>query len=242
VCPAPPREPQGGDEEGAHLARTRSPRLTSSRGDVQESSLRLVAALWALTGAALGVLVGVAAMEMWGWSSWILWVAPPAGWAFVYGVALFITDSAGSAGSLLYAPSGQTTPRKREHSQAESLVVRGRYMEAIDALEVALEEDPRDTGIHFRIARIYRDHLGRPEDAARWFRRVRSEGHLTAAEDLAALREYAELCILKLADPGRVAADLARAAESLQGTPGGEWAARELAHVKRLLHGGEGDG
>jgi tetratricopeptide (TPR) repeat protein len=101
------------------------------------------------------------------------------GWALSFFVPLLILRASGRAGSILYAPSGRSTPHKKEYSLAESFAVRGRYHEAVDAFEAAIREDPADPIPYLRVARVQRDRLGDDEEAARWFNRAlsRSEMH-----------------------------------------------------------------
>lgn len=149
-------------------------------------------------------------------------------------VALGLTGGAGAAASLLHSPSGRSTPRRRDHSPADALVMRGDVAAGIAALEHAILEDPSDSAPYLRIARLYRDELGRHEDAVRWFRKAR-EARLSPSEEKLVARELIELFRGKLGQPERAAPELARFAERWAGTREGDAAREELAELKRLL-------
>jgi tetratricopeptide (TPR) repeat protein len=193
--------------------------------------------LWSFIAGAMGLVMGsflgvLVARE--GWPTWIAWLCPFAGAAVVVGLVHLVVGGATRTAGTIYNPSGRTTPHRREHSGAEALAARGLYEEAVAAFETAVAEDPTDPGPYLRVARIYRDHLGRPEDAARWFRRAFREA---AAAPAIARKELVELYVHRMQAPAKAAPELARMAEELAGTPEGAWAAAELRHVKELLAG-----
>ncbi|HKJ01737.1 MAG TPA: tetratricopeptide repeat protein [Longimicrobiales bacterium] len=199
------------------------------------SSVRMYATVAAvpsfLMGAALGVFLVIQGTA----PVWIAALCP-----FILATAaavavVWITGSAGSAASTLYTPSGKTTPPKRQYSQAEAMVVQGRYEDGITAFELAVSEDATDPTPYLRIARVYRDHLNRNEDAARWFRRALRESAIPGGLALLALKELEEVFTHRLGQPERALPDLARLAEELAGTDGGAWAARRLAEIKARL-------
>jgi tetratricopeptide (TPR) repeat protein len=150
-------------------------------------------------------------------------------------VPLALSMLGGRAAATIHNPSGRTTPSRREHSHAESLLARGLVQEAIDAFEIAVAEDPGDPSPYLRVARIYREKLGRYEDAARWFKRALTESAAPPGIAMLAARELVELYVTKLGEPGRAAPLLARMAEERAGTPEGTWAAEELAAVKAAM-------
>lgn len=245
---APERGPQhsgpqlhGADNVGGERrpVRAYAPREKGRLRDVDTygRALKLKAAGWAISGAILGAVLGVYGMGWRGWPAILLPVCVVGGWLIAFLVPLAFSSGAGKAAGTLYAPSGKSTPRAKEHSYAESLVARGRYEEAVDAFELAVQEDPADPGPYLRIARIYRDHLERFEDAARWFRRACREAALSPGQAILARREMVEVYVHRLGDPGKAAPELARMAEEMEGTPEGEWAAEELRHVKALMRG-----
>lgn len=193
--------------------------------------------VWSFIAGALGLIMGgllgfLVADK--GWPTWIALLCPFAGAAGVVGLVRLVVGSGTTAAGTVYNPSGRTTPRRTEHSRAESLAARGQYEEAVAAFEVAVAEDPTDPRPYLRVARIYRDHLGRPEDAARWFRRASREAKTPS---VIARKELVELYMHRMNAPEKAVPELARMAEELAGTPEGEWAATKLRHVKELLAG-----
>ena len=65
---------------------------------------------WSLVGAFLGVLLGVLLFVQ-GSSPWVILLTALVGWAVSYFGPLLLLRGAGGGGSVLYAPSGRTTPR-----------------------------------------------------------------------------------------------------------------------------------
>ncbi len=120
-------------------------------------TLKLRLGLWSLPGALLGAIGGFVT----GLGPLAVVLGAGVGAALVYGLSSMMVGGAGKAAGTLHNPSGRSTPHAREHSAAESLVVRGRYEEAVQAFEAAVSEDPRDPVPYLRLARIHRDHLGR---------------------------------------------------------------------------------
>ncbi|MDP2956378.1 MAG: tetratricopeptide repeat protein [Longimicrobiales bacterium] len=172
---------------------------------------------------------------------WLAALCPVGGWLAVTLVTLAIANSAGSAASTLYNPSSGAPPRKKEHSHAESLVARGLYEDAVGAFEVAVKEDPSDPTPYLRIARVYRDHLGRHEDAARWFRRAVREASAPPGAAFLARKELVELYTHRMGTPERALPELARMAEELAGTQEGDWATAQIREIKaRMSEGGSG--
>jgi len=195
--------------------------------------------MWSLPGAALGVLAASAAVALGGWGVPAAILLGAAIWAAVFATPLVVANVSGRAAGSLYNPSGRSTPRKREYSHAESLVARGLHEDAVAAFELAIAEDPADPEPRVRIARIQRDHLGRLEESARWFRSALSVAEMPVGVRSLVTRELVELYTTKLMEPGRSAPLLARLAEEREGTPEGAWAAQELKRVKAML--AEGD-
>jgi tetratricopeptide (TPR) repeat protein len=200
--------------------------------DSQQSGVRAYAlvagALGAILGAALAVFLYKKEMA----PLPVIALCPP---IFAFALAyttLWITNSAGAAGSTLYTPSGKTTPPKKEYSQAEAMVIQGRYEDGITAFELAITEDGTDPTPYLRIARIYRDNMARYEDAARWFRRAFRDSAIARGPAFLARKELVELYTHRLGDPKRALPELARMAEEMEGTEEGAWAARELADIK----------
>lgn len=205
--------------------------------DAFERVARFRVLSWSLVGAFLGLLLGVLLWAQ-GRPVWIIAVTVPVGWAITFFGPLLILRGAGRAGSVLYTPSGRTTPRKREYSLAESYVARGEHQAAVDAFEEAVLEDPTDPRPYLRIARIHRDELADPEAAARWFKRALAEADTPAGVALLARKELVELYRVRMGEPRRAAPILARIAEEAADTPDGAWAAAELARIKTEMAGG----
>lgn len=195
------------------------------------------AVLWSLVGGFLGFLLGIF-LRVSGHGPWVIPVTTLVGWTASYVCIVGILGAAGRAGSALYAPSGRTTPRKREYSLAESYVARGEYERAVDAFEEAILEDPTDPQPYLRVARLQRDRLGAPEAAARWFKRALAESEAGPGATLLARKELVELYRGPLRTPRKAAPLLARIAEDSAGTPEAEWAARELADIKAAMSDG----
>jgi tetratricopeptide (TPR) repeat protein len=156
-------------------------------------------------------------------------------WAFSLLLPLAISTLGGGVARQVLSPSGRGMPSRREYSHAESLVVRGLYQEAIHAFEVAIADDATDPTPYLRIARIYRDRMQRFEEASSWFKRALRDAAPSPGTAYLATRELVELYVTKLNDPRRAAPLLARMAEQHAGTPEGDWAAEQLAHIKAAI-------
>lgn len=208
-------------------------RDTSSFERVQ----RLKAFLWSLPGAVIGFLGGFFVATQYGGAGAAFYplLGALAAGAFVYFGVVFLTDAAGGAAGVIYNPSGSSVPYEPGHSYPASLAARGEYEDAIVAYELTVAENPGAPEPYLRIARLLRDELERYEDAARWFRRVRTETVLPPAQEILVSRELIELYRTRLDQPLKAAPELARLAEMHGDTPDGEWAARELAGVKEVI-------
>jgi hypothetical protein len=196
--------------------------------------------LWSVIAGALGLLLGGLLgtfLVVDGAPAWVGALCPFAGAVLTVGIVRTVVGGGTRVARTIYNPTGSATPHRREYSGPESLSAQGRHEDAITAFELALTEDPGDPWPYLRVARIYRDQLGRFEDAARWFRRA-----LREADDcpILAQRELVELYVHRMKEPGRAAPVLARMADELAGTPEGEWAAAELREVKELVRGERG--
>lgn len=229
------------DPTGQHLSRRAfsEPRAGSGLRDVDaaERVNRLRALTYGLFGAVLGGLLGFFLLNQ-GYPLWVAALCVAGGWVAVTGGTLLLVHGAGGAASSLYAPTSGATPRRKEHSRAEALVARGLYEEAVTAFELAVAEDPADAIAYLRIARVYRDHMGRHEDAARWFRRALREAQIQPGHATLARRELVEVYTHRLREPRRALPELARMAEELEGTPDGAWAAERLREIRSELSDG----
>lgn len=243
--PAPGGPLQHRPGEDRHPVRTFSPptgKKWKGGGDVHERVLRLKALTWSGAGALVAFLLGVRGMVegAWGWGM-VLLIAV-LGWAISFFGPLLIAGLAGRAISQVNNPSGASTPRRREYSQAEALAVREDHLGAITAFELAIAEDGSDPWPYLRIARIYRDGLGRYDDAAHWFKRALADSNPPAGMATLVRLEWIELCEVKMGSPERAAPILARMAEELAGTEEGAWASGELARVKGIVRERAGKG
>ena len=206
--------------------------------DAIDGVMRLRVFLWSLVGAFLGFLLGLYA-SLQGASPWLTLATTVIGWACTYFGPLVFAQMAGRVGSSIYAPSGSSTPRAKEFSLAESFIVRAMYDEATVAFQDAIEDDPSDWEPYVRIARMKRDRVSDAEGAAFWFRRAVTEAVLPSGPRLLVLKEYVELCQLRLGALEKAAPILARVAELEADTAEGRWAAEVLADIKGTM--AEGD-
>ncbi len=147
----------------------------------------------------------------------------------------FITARVAGLLERIHSPSGDSTPHPREYSYARSLVVRGRYEEALAAYELHAIEHPEDPAPYFAAARLCRDHLERAEDAIAWLRRARADARMTDGQELLAMQEIVELYVRKLRTPRKAIPELAMLADRFPDTPAGEAARQELAEMRDLL-------
>ena len=188
---------------------------------------------WSLVGPLLGGAASVVGVTQAGWSVSSAAYVMVFCWALAFFAPLAVMRISGSAARNIHAPSGATTPHKKEYSYPESLVVRGMYEDAISAFELALlEEDATDPIPYLRIARIYRDHLDQYEDSARWLKRALRDASMNSGLTTLTRKELVELYAVKMNAPEKAAPMLAQLAEEREGTPEGEWAAEELTKIK----------
>ncbi len=194
----------------------------------------------ASVGAAPGALLGlIAGLRIMVYSESALAPLYPVigiliGAAVVFVVVVLISEAGGKIGSRLHLPSGRTTPHKPEHSQAQSLAVRGDYAEAADAYELLTLENPRDPEPYIQLARLHRDRLDDLERAVRWFRRALRDAEISSGQEILVLREIVEIYTHRLGEPARAGPYLARIAEKYPETPDGQWAERELDELVGL--------
>jgi len=202
--------------------------------DAGSRSVRMFGLVGAIAGFVLGCALAFFLVMKGMAPTWVAVLCPLLGAVGVSSLTVGLTNSAGRVASTLYQPSGRTTPRTKEYSQAEAMVAQGRFQDGITTFELALAEDATDPTPYLRIARVYRDHLARPEDAARWFRRALRESVLPRGMTLLATKELVELYTHRLGQPERALPELARMAEELDGTDEGAWAAQQVAEIKSL--------
>ncbi|MGQ0813355.1 MAG: tetratricopeptide repeat protein [Gemmatimonadota bacterium] len=152
-----------------------------------------------------------------------------------YKLPLLLANFLGSAGASVYMAGGASTPAVREYSLADSLVARGRFDEAAEAYELLAEDHPDDPEPRVRLARLLRDRMGRPEDAATWLRKALDVKNIDAATELALLREISELYMYKLRTPNKALPYLRRLAEKHSQHPSANWARTEAAEIRQAM-------
>lgn len=199
---------------------------TDSAADVN----RVRAALYAGAGAILGILGGG---FKWGLPGAV--IGAVLGYAAVYFMVRGISESGGAAMGKIYNPSGTSTPYRRQYSEPQALALRGLFQEAIDCYETYVAEFPDDPEPCIGIARIYRDHLKRYEDAVRWFRRARQASAMDPGREVLVTREIIEMYQGRLNEPRRAIPELARLAERFAGTREGDLARTELQRLRQDL-------
>jgi tetratricopeptide (TPR) repeat protein len=162
-------------------------------------------------------------------------IGMPVGWWAVYRLTMKIVSGAVKTAEQIYNPSGETTPRRAEYSYAQSLVMRGRYEEALAAYELHAIENADDPEPYFQAARICRDHLERYDDAVSWFRRARADAMMTRGQEVLAIQEIIELYMRKLKTPRRAIPELAMMVDRFPDTEHAEAARRELGELREML-------
>ena len=157
------------------------------------------------------------------------------GWLSAYVGPILIMRVSGRASAVVYAPSGRSTPHKREYSQAEAYAARAQYPEAVAAFEAAIAEDGSDATPYLRVARLQRDKLGNVEASATWFRRALAESEMNSGLRLLTCKELLELYEVGMGRPERATPFLARISEERPETSDGKWAAGELTRIKAIM-------
>lgn len=155
------------------------------------------------------------------------------GYAAVYFAVQGTSGGAARAMGAIYHPSGASTPYRRQYSEPQALALRGLFQEAIDCYQTYVAEFPDDPEPCIGIARIYRDHLKRYQDAVHWFRRARQAGGLTPGQEILVTREIIELHQGKLNQPRSAIPELARLAERFAGSREGDLARSELEKLRQ---------
>jgi len=153
----------------------------------------------------------------------------------VWGITQVVVRLGAAVSGRYLGLTGDTTPPRREYSAPQSLVARGRYEEAAAAWEIAAAESGGDPEPYLALARLFRDHLGQPEEAAAWFRRARRDATLPPGHDLLVSQELIELYRGRLGQPQRAIPELARICERFPGTPNAAAAEGELAALRAQI-------
>ena len=150
----------------------------------------------------------------------------------IWGTTETIVRTFGGVAGQLYTPSGTSTPYLGELSQEETLIVRGRLEEAVEALEARSRDHPLDPRAPLRLAELYRDEIGDLVAAAAWFRRAAAVPGIGREAERAILRELVEMCRDRLGRPELAAPALRRAADVHAGDRLGHWARLELRALR----------
>jgi tetratricopeptide (TPR) repeat protein len=155
--------------------------------------------------------------------------------AFVFLLTRKGLAAAGSAASIIYHPSGDSTPPRREYSRPQALMAQGHYEEAVNAYEACTLEFPEDPEPYLQIARLYRNELQRFEDALSWFKKARAQAKMTQPLELLITQEIVEVYTHKLATPRRAIPELARLAERFPETEAAQWARHRLQELRAAM-------
>ena len=198
--------------------------------DSAASAQRFRAAGWAVLACPVFGFVGLIRYGFFG-----LVVGCVIGFALVYFGTVMLADRAGKTGAALYFGSGSSTPSKREYSLGAALVMQEKYSDAVAEYERNAAVYPDDPEPRLRLARLYRDRLNQPEQAAHWFKQALSLRTIDAGSEALAARELVELCNNKLKQPERAIPVLARITELQPTTATGTWARAQLEELKRAL-------
>lgn len=162
------------------------------------------------------------------------------GFALAWLGSLALAELVSRTSGGLYFASGNSTRSSRQYSLAESLIVRGRFDEAMNHLEAECAQHTDDPTPALMLARLLRDRCDRPLDAVKWFRTAIERSAGDDAGTIAASRELIEVYMRVLRTPRPAMPWLARLASQHAGTATGEWARRELADIKAELREEEG--
>lgn len=149
----------------------------------------------------------------------------------MWAMAHRFVERGGAISAVLHTPSGEQTPYPGSLSREEALIAGGRLEDAVVALAEAAAEAPGDARPPLRLAELYRDDLGRPEEAVAWFRRAAAVPGLRPEEERHILLELLELC-RALGEPRLAAPALARTVELRAGSRVGIWARQELRRIR----------
>jgi tetratricopeptide (TPR) repeat protein len=178
-------------------------------------------------------MIGVLGATRFGNAGFVLgWVL---GAALFYGASTRLSERVANAAAAMYLSSGSSTPARREYSLGDALAAQGRFQEALaeyDRCAAAFPDDPEPS---VRMARLLRDHLRQPGQAAHLFRRALEIPALPPASEWALARELTELCTHRLGDPAPALPVLARLAHARNGTAAADWARAELQRLKQEL-------
>lgn len=194
--------------------------------DSAESAFRLQRLAWSVVGGTLAAAAGALIA-----GPLVAVLLFPVGVGVIYLVTGLVMHTAARGMSILYAPSGKSTPPPRGWSREEALVLQQRPGEAAALYEAATFDDPEDPEPFLRLARLHRDHLASPGDAVRWYRVARETVRITRPQSLAAAMELVELC-RKEGRLEEAAPELRWIVANFRGTPAADVAGQDLAAVR----------
>jgi hypothetical protein len=141
--------------------------------------------------------------------------------------------------------SGRRGRPVREYSEAQSLVIRGEYRQAVEFYAAEAVANPKDPEPLILAARVLRDHLHDPAAAAEWLVRARHVDGITPRHDITIVRELVDLYDGPLDDPWRALPELARIAATYPNTSAATWARNTLSRLRVAvwtdLHDGTDD-
>ena len=204
--------------------------------DSAERAYRIKALVWSIPGAFIGLLAGVLVASRTGVNSTLAVLLGAAiGASATYGSVRVLTRAAVSAMQAVHAPSGASTPIKRDYSLAQSLVARGRYGDAVAAYQSHAVEFPDDPVPPLQLARLLGGHLRCHEEAAAWLRHARAHCTLTTGQELMVAQELVRIYVDELQAPRRAMPELSRIVAGFPETPAAATARRELEAMRELL-------
>lgn len=151
--------------------------------------------------------------------------------AVVGGFALALGEGMGGVVAAVAHPRG--APVARDYSHVDAMLLRGEAEKAADLLLAEADRAPGDPEPRLRLARLYRDEVGRVDEAVVWFRAARDMPGLAPARSAIVSRELAELLRAE-GDVAGALTELARLAELHPDTPAGRWAEAERGHLKAV--------
>lgn len=213
--------------------------------DSADLVVRLRAATWSLLGGFLGGLMMVWAAVLRGdvgGAKLVLWIAG----GFVFGVlfayfgSTLLTQRAAKTIGNVYAPSGSSTPAKRDYSKAKALTMKGDYESAAAAWELNCVEFPDDPVPYLELARLHRNQFKDYQEAVRWYHRAIEDSSIKAGQLLLATQEITEIYLHKLDQPRKAIPHLANFASRYPEDPHVDGVKNQLAELRELIRREDG--
>ena len=122
------------------------------------------------------VMIGLCAVEYYFFGPRFVWFLLPnlaATALAILGTNWFLEGAARAAGSILL-PSAKGSPTPREYSEQQSLVIRGRYLEAADSYRAIIEDEPGDIAARLRLGALLEEKCADPDGAEACYRDIRA--------------------------------------------------------------------